>query len=358
MSYRRDDRDRGPRFQRDYRGGEPQRFTPSDEGFDDYQGRGGWGFDDYSQGGGMGSGRMGPQGPGQYGGQYGPGQYGQRGQGDYRRERGGEFRTSQYGPPPADDRYEQEFGPRRPPYGQSMYGPQQGYGGGQRYGQPQYPGGGLQRYDRGQQYYGASEGYGGFEPERRDWSDTGFGRGHTARDFGSEGPYRGALGYGDRPAYSYESRGYEGRERIPAWDQHPWNVRGQHEEHPGLLRRIFGMGKGPKGYKRSDERIREDIHERLFQDDYIDSREVSVEVSNGVVTLTGTVPERRMKHAIEDLVEHVYGVQDIDNRIRVQRASEMGQPAAGAQGTTGEMFGYGTSSSTGMRGGRSDTSKH
>ena len=33
-------------------------------------------------------------------------------------------------------------------------------------------------------------------------------------------------------------------------------------------------GKGPKGYTRSDERIKEDIHERLTYDGQVDAREI------------------------------------------------------------------------------------
>ncbi len=76
---------------------------------------------------------------------------------------------------------------------------------------------------------------------------------------------------------------------------------------------------GPKGYQRSDERLREDISERLMEARYIDSSDVTVEVSGAKVVLDGTVPERRMKHAIEDLVDACPGVQDIDNRIRLRR---------------------------------------
>ena len=76
---------------------------------------------------------------------------------------------------------------------------------------------------------------------------------------------------------------------------------------------------GPKGYQRSDERLREDISDRLMQARYIDSSDVTVGVSGAKVVLEGTVPERRMKHAIEDLVDACPGVQDIDNRIRVKR---------------------------------------
>lgn len=60
---------------------------------------------------------------------------------------------------------------------------------------------------------------------------------------------------------------------------------------------------GPKGYQRSDERIREDICERLMRHHHIDSSEVTVEVKDAKVVLEGTVPDRRMKHAIEDLAD-------------------------------------------------------
>ncbi len=82
-------------------------------------------------------------------------------------------------------------------------------------------------------------------------------------------------------------------------------------------RRMFK--RGPKGYQRPDERLREDISERLMSAMHIDSSEVSVTVTDGKVTLEGTVPDRAMKHAIEDLVDACPGAQDIDNRIRVAR---------------------------------------
>jgi hypothetical protein len=79
---------------------------------------------------------------------------------------------------------------------------------------------------------------------------------------------------------------------------------------------------GPKGYQRSDERLCEDISERLMQAEHIDSSDVSVEVKGAKVVLEGTVPSRHMKHAIEDLVDACPGVQDIDNRIRVVSGRE------------------------------------
>ena len=78
-----------------------------------------------------------------------------------------------------------------------------------------------------------------------------------------------------------------------------------------------GYPQGPKRYRRSDERIGEDLCDRLMRARHIDSSEVAVEVTNGTVVREGTVPQRRMKHALEDLADACLGVQDIDNRIRV-----------------------------------------
>ena len=77
----------------------------------------------------------------------------------------------------------------------------------------------------------------------------------------------------------------------------------------------------PKGYKRSDERLREDICERMIASE-LEIAEVEVEVQNGCVTVSGTVPARWTKHALEDLVEQCTGVTDIDNRLRIQAAAE------------------------------------
>jgi osmotically-inducible protein OsmY len=76
---------------------------------------------------------------------------------------------------------------------------------------------------------------------------------------------------------------------------------------------------GPKGYRRSDERVREDVCERLAMNPYIDVGEVTVEVANGVVTLDGTVNERREKYVVEEIADAVFGVTEVDNRLRVQR---------------------------------------
>jgi hypothetical protein len=77
-------------------------------------------------------------------------------------------------------------------------------------------------------------------------------------------------------------------------------------------------GKGPKGYTRSDERIKDDINEKLTDDEHVDAREIEVEVQNGEVVPTGFVRSRQEKRRTEDIVERVSGVKNIENRLKVQ----------------------------------------
>ncbi len=88
---------------------------------------------------------------------------------------------------------------------------------------------------------------------------------------------------------------------------------------------------GPKGYKRPDERVHEDVCERLAMNPYVDVSDVSVEVTNGVVMLEGTVQARREKYVIEEIAEAVFGVSEVENRLRVQRneGTERAGPVAG-----------------------------
>jgi osmotically-inducible protein OsmY len=76
--------------------------------------------------------------------------------------------------------------------------------------------------------------------------------------------------------------------------------------------------RGPKGYRRSDQRLLEDICETIASAGHIDASDVTVDVQDGRVSLEGTVPARYMKHAIEDLADTCPGVQDIGNRVRVR----------------------------------------
>lgn len=82
-------------------------------------------------------------------------------------------------------------------------------------------------------------------------------------------------------------------------------------------------GQGPRNYQRSDERIQEDVSERLTQHGRINAKEIDVEVSNGEVTLKGTVESRYAKHMAEDVADSVSGVQEVHNQLRVKREDDV-----------------------------------
>jgi hypothetical protein len=73
----------------------------------------------------------------------------------------------------------------------------------------------------------------------------------------------------------------------------------------------------PKGYQRSDERIREEVIDRLDRAPDIDLAQITLDVAAGVVTLSGAVPDRRAKRMVEDLVDQVDGVSEIQNDLRI-----------------------------------------
>jgi hypothetical protein len=76
-------------------------------------------------------------------------------------------------------------------------------------------------------------------------------------------------------------------------------------------------GKGPKNYQRSDERILEDVCERMTDDDRLDASQIEVQVQGGVITLTGSVDDRMSKRRAEDIAESCLGVKDVQNQIRI-----------------------------------------
>jgi osmotically-inducible protein OsmY len=118
------------------------------------------------------------------------------------------------------------------------------------------------------------------------------------------------------------------------------------ERHQGMpfgaaQERPTSHGRGPKGYKRADERIREDVCDRLTEHGDIDASDIEVKVQNGEVTLTGTVQEKRFKHMAERIVESLSGVQEVHNQLRIKRedasSSVASKQQAPGNGVTPEM---------------------
>jgi hypothetical protein len=77
-------------------------------------------------------------------------------------------------------------------------------------------------------------------------------------------------------------------------------------------------GRGPRGYQRSDDRIREDVCEVLTHHGAIDASDMDVEVHDGTVILRGSTESGRVRRLTEELVEDVPGVRDVQNELRVR----------------------------------------
>lgn len=227
---------------------------------------------------------------------------------------------------------------------------------------------------------GYREDYPGAGDEAYGGRSFGYGRG-SEREYGEEGRY----GQGDRyPSQAYgggryrgDSPGREGYARPPFGEtgggRQPMSQRQRGDDGQAdlgqndRLQRVSdgeqdrghflggGMnrgsgehrGRGPKNYTRSDERIREDVNDRLSDDSWLDASEIDVQVSSGEVTLLGTVGSRDDKRRAEDVAEEVSGVKHVQNNLRVQPAgagqtqgsAQSGVYRSDAAGTTGRGAG-------------------
>lgn len=186
-------------------------------------------------------------------------------------------------------------------------------------------GGSRNLYDRGYQGMG-----------RRDYENRENRIGGANYDrYGDHGRYAGSP-YGGHGEFSYGGRygrsdygrdrdyGSGNEEERSWWDRTTDEVSSWFGDEEAERRRerdryIRGQyrGKGPRNYSRSDERIREDINDRLSDDPFVDATDIEVTVSNADVTLTGTVDHRSTKRRAEDIAEAVSGVQNVENRLRV-----------------------------------------
>lgn len=133
----------------------------------------------------------------------------------------------------------------------------------------------------------------------------------NARDqFEGAGEYGGSYTAGGAAGAGFGGgfAGYdEARDEAPdAWRGYP------RAETPNYA------GRGPRGYRRSDSRINEDVCDALTADPFIDASDIEVRVADGEVMLSGTVESRAMKRRAED-VAYARGVIDVQNRLRIPR---------------------------------------
>lgn len=89
-----------------------------------------------------------------------------------------------------------------------------------------------------------------------------------------------------------------------------------HQRKPHLTLQQDHFGKGPKGYKRNDQRIFEEVSEELYLSRTVDASDIEVEVVEGRVFLRGKVNARETKRLAERAIENVSGVIDVQNELK------------------------------------------
>jgi osmotically-inducible protein OsmY len=194
-----------------------------------------------------------------------------------------------------DDSYGTNYGDDARPYGED-YGEDTGHGDGDFH---------FDRPRRNIHNYAQSTRY----------NDVNEREGYPARNDSTRGTYpdRYSDPWYDEGAYYQGKQGWWERtkDQFRSWlgDRNT-----EHQRSPGRSNK----GKGPRNYVRRDERITEDINDRLTYDPYVDSSDVDVSVHSGDVILSGTVDARTSKHRIEDICESVSGVRNVENRLIVR----------------------------------------
>jgi osmotically-inducible protein OsmY len=163
--------------------------------------------------------------------------------------------------------------------------------------------------------------------------------------------------YDDRRSGRGEGEGFFDRmaDTVSSWF-------GGDDDDRGDYRERSYRGRGPRNYTRSDDRIRDDINDRLTYHISIDASDIEVEVNGGEVALSGHVRSRYEKRLAEDIAEDVNGVNHVENRIRVNRQDQWGNTGnythdttstnTGTSGTmsAGSGLGTGSTSTTGTAG--------
>jgi osmotically-inducible protein OsmY len=70
--------------------------------------------------------------------------------------------------------------------------------------------------------------------------------------------------------------------------------------------------------RRPDDELKADVEEALFYDTWVDAEAITVEVSDGVVTLTGELPDyAEIRYATDDAWD-VDGVRGVRTQLRVR----------------------------------------
>lgn len=155
---------------------------------------------------------------------------------------------------------------------------------------------------------GYSSGSYGSRSARNRYENRDRGRAGHDRDFFDRAGDEVASWFGDEEA-----------ERRREMDHRRERNRGRYEAYE---RGDDHRGRGPRNYKRSDERLLEDVCEHLTRDRGVDASDIEVTAKGGEVTLDGKVNTRWEKRRAEDCVHDISGISHVQNNLRI-RQTEM-----------------------------------
>jgi hypothetical protein len=176
-----------------------------------------------------------------------------------------------------------------------------------------------------------------------DYTEQRWGRDHAGRRAAEDRHWRAYEPGHDSPAWREESgprwrfdgpeRYHDGR-RESEWRPQP----GERPHHRGFWDRAADevatwwgdrdaearreadgrhRGAGPRGYRRSDARIDEDVHDQLTEDAWLDASDITVRVEDGRVELRGQVRTEDDRRRAGEIADRVAGVTAVDNDLRV-----------------------------------------
>lgn len=154
----------------------------------------------------------------------------------------------------------------------------------------------------------------------RDGWNRARGYGHGLDVWGAAQGFRPA-GFGFGPEEGPGPGGIRDRDwqvTRPARGRDSWAGDWEEADRETRERQHDFRGLGPRGYRRADDRIRDEVCERLTDDWSVDASDITVQVADGEVTLTGVVDSRLQKRKAAECAEQVNGVQDVMNQLRLR----------------------------------------
>ena len=159
---------------------------------------------------------------------------------------------------------------------------------------------------------------------------------------GGYGRQGAGYGFNRNPGYG----GGMGQRPAPGPSRYDGSFGGHASQNAGGGDGSFGparYGLGPyhqrlRKRQRPDEELKSDVEDALFYDTWVDAEAITVEVSSGVVTLRGELPDYdEVRYATDDAWD-VDGVRGVRSELRVNSArrpplDQVGGQQRGARGT-------------------------